>query len=351
MKQWAKSVQVALTFIGTVVGAGFASGREVMQFFTRFGHWGPYLILVSTLFFVWIGARVMLLAAELKAKSYEDLNKYLFGEQTGKWVSHLMLIVLLGVNAVMLAGAGSLFSEHLNLNYQTGLLRRGMNAIITINTFVVPLMIGFTVFLVVETLRNPSSPHWFTSPSELSPWAAWLSPFLYAAFNLSMSQAVLVPLGASIGDPKVLWRGAWMGGIGIGFMLLAGHFALSARMPGIKQFEIPMGGIARELGPWLHWIFVLLIFMEIFTTLVADIYGLTLQLHERTKASQGMLTAILLFLCFLAGQFGFGPLLSTLYPMFGLLSLGWLFLISRDRARPSNGPPKPPLPRESVSGM
>jgi uncharacterized membrane protein YkvI len=353
MKQWAKSIQVALTFIGTVVGAGFASGKEVMQFFTRFGHWGPYLIILSTLFFVWIGARVMLLAADLKAQSYEDLNKYLFGPRTGRWVSHVMLLVLLGVNAVMLAGAGSLFSEHLNLSYQTGLiftmvacfllLRKGMNAILTINTFVVPLMIGFTVFLVIETLRDPSSTHWLASPNEQSPWAAALSPFLYAAFNLSMSQAVLVPLGAAIGNKKILRRGAWMGGIGIGLMLLAGHFALSARMPGIAQFEIPMGGIARELGAWLHWIFVLLIFMEIFTTLVADIFGLTLQLQQRTKASQGMLVAILLLLCFLVGQFGFGILLSTLYPIFGLLSLGWLFLISRDRPRPpTHTEPKPP---------
>jgi uncharacterized membrane protein YkvI len=356
MKQWAKSVQVALTFIGTVVGAGFASGKEVMQFFTRFGHWGPYLILLSTFFFVWIGARVMLLAAELKARSYEDLNKYLFGEKMGIWVSHVMLIVLLGVNAVMLAGAGSLFSEHLNLNYQTGLLvtmfacfmllRKGMNAILTINTFVVPLMIGFTVFLVVETLRTPTSLHYLLRESELSPWAAWLSPFLYAAFNLSMSQAVLVPLGSSIGDARILRRGAWMGGIGIGVMLLAGHLALSARMPDIRQFEIPMGGIARELGPWLHWIFVMLIFMEIFTTLVADIYGLTLQLQDRTNASQGLLTALLLCVCFMAGQFGFGPLLSTLYPIFGLLSLGWLFLISRDRS----GRPKPPAPPTSTTG-
>lgn len=359
MRQWAKSIQVALVFIGTVVGAGFASGREVMQFFTRFGYWGPYLIIVSTLFFVWIGAKVMLLSAELKAKSYEDLNKYLFGEKAGLWVSHVMLIVLLGVNAVMLAGAGSVFSEHLNLSYQTGLivtmfacfmlLRKGMNAILTINTFVVPLMIGFTAFLVFETLNSPSTGPWIMRPSELSPWAAWLSPFLYAAFNLSMSQAVLVPLGSSIGDAKLLRRGAWIGGIGIGLLLLAGHFALSARMPGIAQFDIPMGGIAREMGAWIHWIYVFLIFMEIFTTLVADIYGLTLQLHERTKASQWMLTLLLLLLCFLAGQLGFGPLLSTLYPMFGLLSLGWLFLISRDRAR-SALPPKPPSPPTSTTG-
>jgi len=351
MKMWAKSIQVALTFIGTVVGAGFASGREVMQFFTRFGQWGPYLIILSTLFFVWIGAKVMLLAADLKAKSYEDLNKHLFGENAGRWVSHVMLIVLLGVNAVMLAGAGTIFSEHLNLGYQSGLLitmfacflllRKGMNAILTINTFVVPVMIGFTAFLVIETLRSPSSDHWLASTGHASPWAAWLSPFLYAAFNLSMSQAVLVPLGSSIADAKILRRGAWIGGIGIGLLLLAGHLALSARMPGVAQFDIPMGGIARELGAWLHWIFIFLIFMEIFTTLVADIYGLTLQLHERTRASQSLLTAILLFLCFLTGQFGFGPLLSTLYPLFGLLSLGWLFLIGRDRAR-KPGPPAPP---------
>lgn len=359
MKQWALSIQVAFTFIGTVVGAGFASGREVMQFFTRFGMWGPYLIIVSTLFFVWIGAKVMLLSAELKAKSYEDLNKHLFGARTGKWVSNLMLVVLLGVNAVMLAGAGSVFSEHLNLSYQTGLivtmfacfilLRKGMNAILTVNTFVVPVMMGFTLFLMIETLREPSSGHWLTAPSELSPWAAWLSPFLYAAFNLSMSQAVLVPLGSAIGDVRILRRGAWIGGIGIGVLLLAGHLALSARMPGVTQFEIPMGGIARELGAWLHWIYVFLIFMEIFSTLVADIYGLTLQLHERTRVSQSILTMTLLFICFLAGQFGFGSLLSTLYPMFGLLSLGWLFLITKNRAKPPAGPPNPPVKEELAS--
>lgn len=349
MRQWALSIQVAFTFIGTVVGAGFASGREVMQFFTRFGWWGPYLIIVSTMFFVWIGAKVMLLSAELKAKSYEDLNMHLFGNKAGRWVSHLMLVVLLGVNAVMLAGAGSIFSEHLNLSYQTGLLvtmfacilllRKGMSAILTINTFVVPVMMGFTLFLMFETLRQPTSSHWLHASSELSPWAAWLSPFLYAAFNLSMSQAVLVPLGSAIGDAKVLRRGAWIGGIGIGTLLIAGHLAMSARMPDILQFEIPMGYIARELGAWLHWIYVFLIFMEIFSTLVADIYGITLQLHNRLNVSQSLLTFGLLLICFLAGQFGFGPLLSTLYPMFGLLSLGWLFLITRDRSRPPGGPP------------
>ncbi|CAI6048694.1 YkvI family membrane protein [Cohnella sp. JJ-181] len=351
MRRWGLSLQVAFTFIGTVVGAGFATGREVLQFFTRFGNWAAPMILVSTALFVWLGAKMMLMAAEMRARSYEDLNKHLFGPRAGTWISHLMLLVLLGVNAVMLAGAGSIFSEHLNLSYQSGLLitmaacyfllRKGMTAIMTINTLVVPVMLIFTTALVVETLRGPGAERWMTLPMEMSPWAAILSPFLYGAFNLSMSQAVLVPLGARIADPVILRRGAWMGGLGIGGMLIAGHMALSTRMPGVSQFDIPMGGIAREIGPWIHWIFVFLIFMEIFTTLVADIYGLSLQLQERVKIPLNALVVIVLLFCFAAGQFGFGPLLTTLYPIFGMLSLGWVMLMSRDRARPTP-PPAPP---------
>jgi uncharacterized membrane protein YkvI len=352
MKEWGRSLQVGLTFIGTVVGAGFASGREVLQFFTRFGHWGALTIALSTLLFVWLGAKMMQIAADMKAKSYEDMNKRLFGERLGVWVSYGMLVILLGVNAVMLAGAGSIFAENLHLSYQSGLLvtmaacflllRKGLGAIMTINTIVVPVMLLFMALLLVETLQGPGAGNGLTLPTDSSPWAAWMSPFLYTAFNLSMSQAVLVPLGAEIGNPRTLRRGAWIGGVGIGLMLFAGHLTLSAHMPGIRQFDIPMGGVARDLGPWMHWIFVFLIFMEIFTTLVADIYGLTLQLHERIPVSRSLLTVVVLLACFLAGQFGFGPLLSTLYPIFGMLSLGWMFLIGRDRF---TGPTEPHLRR------
>ena len=36
-KDFTKIFQVAAVFIGTVVGAGLASGKEITQFFTSFG--------------------------------------------------------------------------------------------------------------------------------------------------------------------------------------------------------------------------------------------------------------------------------------------------------------------------
>lgn len=336
-----KSLQIASTYMGTIVGAGFATGQEILQFFTRFGYWGTATIAIATVLFVWLGAKMMLISSEISAKSYEDLNKALFGEKYGKLISHFMLVILMGVTAVMLAGAGTIFNEHWNISYQAGLLitmafsflllRKGMKAILTVNAVVVPVMLLFTVFVMIDTFHTPGASRFATLGTDHSIWAAWASPFLYTAFNLSLAQAVLVPLGAEIKERKTIIVGSWIGGIGIGLMLLAGHIALSLHMPGIQQFAIPMGGIARELGYYVQMIYVFLIFAEIFTTLIANIYGLTLQLQERIKWSRELLTMTVLAICYLTSQIGFGTLLSTLYPLFGLISLGWLLLMIRKR--------------------
>ncbi|MBB3110015.1 putative membrane protein YkvI [Paenibacillus phyllosphaerae] len=341
MRRTGVVIQIAFTYMGTIVGAGFATGQEILQFFTRFGYWGAALIVVSTMMFIWLGTKMMLIAHDVSARSYEDVNKVLFGERFGQWVSRFMLVVLFGVTAVMLAGAGSIFNEHWNISYQTGLLitlvacflllRKGMNAILTVNSIVVPAMLIFTVLIIIDTLRVPGSDRWLILSSDLSPLAAWTSPFLYTAFNLSMSQAVLVPLGAGTKDRKAIIYGSWAGGIGIGFMLLVGHIALSVYMPGIQQFAIPMGAIARELGSSVQWIYIFLIFSEIFTTLIANIYGLALQIVESVKLSKSMVILLILIICYLLSQIGFGPLLSTLYPLFGLISLGWLVLLMKFR--------------------
>ena len=341
---WFRSLQIGFAFVGTVVGAGFATGREVMQFFTRFGHWGVPMIAVATALFVWLGARTMLISARIGARSYEDLNRHLFGDRWGVRISSLMLVVLLGANAVMLAGAGTIFSEQLGMNYQLGLLvtavgcfiflRRGMSGILAINTAVVPLMTAFGLYIAYRMLRDPGSLERLAWRTDASPLGVGLSPFLYAAYNLTMAQAVLAPLGSAVRDPRTIRRGAAIGGLGIGLMLLAGHVSMSARMPDIARYEIPIGGIAQEIGGWIHSVYVLIVFLEIFTTLVSDQYGIALQLQARFHWPQPAVSAALLVVCFAAGQFGFGTLLSVLYPLFGVLCLGWMFQVGNARVSP-----------------
>ncbi|WP_248924951.1 hypothetical protein [Paenibacillus hamazuiensis] len=337
MKKIATILQISFTYTGTVVGAGFATGQEIVQFFTKYGWMATFTIAVASTLFVWLGIKLMLLASQVGAKSYEDMNAYLFGPKLSNWISLFTMVVLFGVTTVMLAGGGSVFAEQLHGSYQTGLivtvilayvvLTRGMKAILTVNSIVVPMMLFFSGVIVWHTWDSPSSGNWLRMTSDYPLETIWAAPFLYSAFNLAMAQAVLVPLGAQTKDRSVLfWGGIW-GGVGIGIMLLAGHFALSAHMPGIAQFDIPMGGIIERLGGVLQAMFILVIYGEIFTTFVGDIYGLSLQIEQRFSIPNRAVIAAVLALSYVVSQFGFKTLLSTLYPLFGLVSIAWMVMM------------------------
>lgn len=339
MKSMLRILQVAFTYIGTVVGAGFATGQEIIQFFTRYGRVAVVTIMIATILFIWLGTKLMILANRLKARSYEDVNVALFGPKVGQYVSLFTLVVLTCVNSVMLAGAGAVFNEHFNIHYQTGLLitivasfliiNRGMNAILQLNSIVVPTMLIFTSFIMWDTFNQPNTLHGIMMITDQPVYAAIVSAILYGAFNLAMAQAVLVPLGTSVPDERIIRLGGWVGGILIGVMLICGHMALSIQMPGVTQFDIPMGQIAYGLGTAVQLIYIILIFSEIFSTFVADIYGVTLQLKHRLSLHPKLITAFIMLFCFILSQFGFKPLVAILYPIFGLLSVIWMVLLIR----------------------
>ncbi|UJF31530.1 YkvI family membrane protein [Paenibacillus hexagrammi] len=330
-------MRVAFTYIGTIVGAGFASGQEILQFFTRYGWMASVTIALSTLLFIGLGIKLMLMAHEVKAASYEDLNNLLFGKKAGRWVSLFTMLVLFGITTVMLAGGGTIFQEQLHLPYQIGLLitlvlayiilSKGIQAIMTVNSIVVPIMLFFSLVLVVYTSHSPDSSNWITAPTQHSLLKVWTAPILYTAFNLAMAQAVLVPMGAAVANKTVLVWGGLLGGAGIGLLLLAAHYSLAAQMPGIAHYEIPMGHIITKLGSVPQVAYILVIYGEIFTTFIADAYGLSLQLQQRMNIRPNVLIMGILALSYCVSLIGFKALLSALYPIFGLISMVWLVMM------------------------
>lgn len=51
LSRWSGIFQIAAVYVGTVVGAGFATGREIVEFFTRYGIYGFIGILIARLYF------------------------------------------------------------------------------------------------------------------------------------------------------------------------------------------------------------------------------------------------------------------------------------------------------------
>jgi uncharacterized membrane protein YkvI len=90
------SLKIAAVFIGTVVGAGLASGQEIIQFFTVYGKNGiPGIILCGILYAV-IGMLTVDMSYRCNAASYRDLIYLSCGRYLGWVVDALTTLFLFG---------------------------------------------------------------------------------------------------------------------------------------------------------------------------------------------------------------------------------------------------------------
>jgi uncharacterized membrane protein YkvI len=334
---WGAAFQVAAVYVGTVVGAGFATGREIVEFFSRFGIFGLIGILMSGYMLIYMGSKLMRIAASIGARSYEEMNEHLFGKFFGRLINCVMLVMLLGVCAVMLSGAGAVFEEQLGLSKSLGVIITialslavmivGLKGVFAVNTFVVPMMIIFSLILFALSVKLPG----FIEQAVYIPyaedgWKSVVAPFSYTALNLSLAQAVLVPIAAEIKDDNTVRWGGILGGIALTLILLSSHLTL-IMLPGFETFEIPMAVIMKQLASGLYWIFVLIVYGEIFTSVIGNVFGLERQIQKYVKLPSILIVGLIFVICYFISLINYGTLLSILYPVFGYISLIFIVLL------------------------
>jgi len=333
MKLWGKSIQIAATYIGTIVGAGFASGQEILAFFTSYGPWGTLGIALAAFLFMWLGYKMMWLSCLMKTPSYESFNQKLFGPTMGRAINLLVFFTLFGVTTVMLAGAGSVLEEQFHLPYVVGtsltallgfaVLRQGLDRLLTVNSIIVPSMLLFScLILTTGSIQTPLPAHPPATYGFL--WKA----VLYVSFNLAMAQSVLIPIGYTIREPRVLKRAAVLGGISLGLMLLITHAVMLSNWNDVRLMDIPIVYITDQWNDWLQFFFIFVLYSEIFTTLISNVFGITQQLRELFSFSEQRIYLVLFCSSFLFCLVGYSQLLLFLYPLFGYLGLATMFRIS-----------------------
>ncbi|MDP4172236.1 MAG: hypothetical protein Q8906_16620 [Bacillota bacterium] len=336
-KRWSAAFQIAAVYVGTVVGAGFATGKEIVEFFSRYGFIGFISILISGYLFIYLGSKLMRMGARLQARSYQELNDFLFGKWVGRGINALMLIMLLGVSAVMLSGAGAIFEEQLGFAKETGIFATiflsivvmviGTKGLYAVNTFVVPMMISFSLFLMFFSVRDPRFiDHLLFTPYTKYAWKSFVAPFSYTAFNLALAQAVLVPIATEVKDDWAIKWGGLLGGAALTIILASSHFTL-IMLPGFVQYDIPMAYIMKNVAEGLYWIYVLVIYGEIFTSVIGNVFGLERQLKKYVSLPTVITVSAIFVVTYFISLVNYGTLLSFMYPIFGYASLAFIVLL------------------------
>ena len=107
------ALRIAFTYIGAVIGAGFASGQEILRFFSAHGIAGMIGIPVSCALFFFFGYSALMMGRNLSAKSHLDIVRYTNGRFLGGAIDAIITVFLFGGLAAMIAGAGAVFEEQL----------------------------------------------------------------------------------------------------------------------------------------------------------------------------------------------------------------------------------------------
>lgn len=342
------AAKIAAAYVGTVIGAGFASGQELLQFFAGYGIWGLLGIAATGWGFAYLGSKVLDIGYRLGATGYYQILYHICGKRIGAALDTCTVVFLFGGLCVMLAGTGAVAQDFLSLPYLAGVAAmalllllttvRGIDCIANANLLIMPLLILATIGMGIYSLWYHGGTEFLQElraiPQPPFNWQ-WLgSSMQYLSYNLVLGATILAPLGRMTAKKSVRCAGGWSGGILLGLLSLWITILLLTHFEQIAISEVPMLELSLIQHPWNYWLYASILLGAMYTTAIASLYGTAEKLSNRYKLP--MQTAILLILpaALLFSQFGFARLISILYPIFGLLScwftLRLLWLGSRD---------------------
>lgn len=104
-------IKFAGAFIAWIIGSGFATGQEILQFFSSYGYCSYGVVLLNLLGFLFLGQ--VLLTTGYDHRDERDFNHFIFfcGKKAGRFYSWLIPVTLLMIMAVLISGAGATLSE------------------------------------------------------------------------------------------------------------------------------------------------------------------------------------------------------------------------------------------------
>lgn len=334
---------IAAAYTGTLFGAGFVSGQEILRFFAAWGSVGTIGALLAGAGFAVLGIIIMLNARRLGTSDYERIISPVNGFLP-RLIGILMSVWLFGIVTVMFAAAGNLFCALTGLPAIIGAAAL-MACVIAVHlfgaagfsrvfSFVVPIMIvlGFGTAIAgavtgqdavssSQTAENFTvAPHWLVSAA------------LYISYNILGTIGVLAPLARPLENDREAKLGSVLGGGIPGLFAALLCVAMLKNRAIAFSSDMPMFAIAQQISPALGIVYAAALFLGIFTAAAGISFSLLSRLESyRLPAFWGKRAFVVPAVCLaaLAGSsLGFASLVGTVYPAYGWLGFAVIALMS-----------------------
>lgn len=337
-----KALAISMAFIGLIVGAGFASGQEALQYFVAFGTNGIWGAVLASVCMTITGIAVLQLGSYYQATEHTAVLGRISSRVTSWILDISTVITLFCIGFVMFAGGGANLQQQFGLPSWIGatimlvlVLFTGMLDVDKVSTVIgaiTPFVIVFIVGATVWTLAT-SNPDWSTLDlassavvTSLPNW--WLAALNYVGLSIMTAVSMAIVIGGANLDTRAAGLGGLIGGFFFLLMLMLLVVALFVSVGTVGQEDMPVLALINGIHPALGIIMTFVVFAMIFNTAIGMFYALGKRLTRGNPARFRPVFIIACLIGFGLSFFGFRDLVSYVYPVLGYLGILMLVVTS-----------------------
>lgn len=338
-----------MAFIGVVVGAGFASGQEAMQYFVAFGEWGLWGIALAAALMMVTGVSILQLGSYFQAVEHTAVYNKIASPVTAKILDWSTLITLFSIGFVMFAGGGSNINQQfpsipvwvggtvmLILVLLVGLMDvdRVTRVIGTITPFIIIFVVlatGYTILTADVDFASLNTWAIDNVDTSLPNW--WLSALNYTGLNVMTAVSMSIVIGGNFLDNRAVGIGGLIGGFLYLILLALLVFALFFEAKDVNGEDMPVLKLITGIHPVLGILMTFVIYGMVFNTAIGMFYALGKRLTRNNPQRFYPVYAASCIIGFILSFIGFQSLVSNVYPILGYLGLLMIFVMVYNRIK------------------
>ena len=314
--------------IGTIIGAGFASGKEIFTFFNMHGIYGFIGLIFSTSIIGFVIYKSLSIIIMHNVESYRDFISLTITKSKfmNSIICNIINIFLLVSFIVMVAGFSAYFTQEFNFPSIFGSLLisvlcfltflNNIDGIVKTNKYFIPFLIFIILLLGFKNINCLTSFNYHTS-SVTHNWI--ISAVLYASYNLIIVIPILISLKDIVKKINTAKIVSFFSTFFLLLMAITLFCLLNYYFEDIKNLELPTIYIASTFGKSFQFVCGFVILGAIFTTAISSGYGFLNNLNMANKKLYCIISIIICMVSIALSNIGFSTLLNSLYPILGIL--------------------------------
>ena len=337
---WGGVFRCAGGFMAWGIGSGFATGQEVLQFFTSYGYKSFLIVLVNLAGFLLVGTALLTTGYQKREDDNFDQLQYYCGRRLGTFYSWMIPVTLVPSMSVLISGAGATLNEYYGLNHYVGAALMagavlvtyfmGFNRLVKVLSFIGPSIIAFCLLIgvitVVRDLGNMDNvPQFEVALAAKQSSPNWIiSAALYVSYNFLCGSVYYTQLGKTTSSLCEARLGAVIGALALIAAITVISTAILLNGGDAAALAIPNLYLAKKISWMLGAVFSIFLVLGIFSSCSAMMWIVCRKFSFKDPKKDRLVAITIAAGTFLMGLLSFGDLIATLYPFIGYCGLVYM---------------------------